>query len=79
MLHIYQNSRFGATRGIPKITSVMTMIKWLSDYQYSELVSSKASASKMGFITSPTGEGYADSYLNGDEYQPAMEFSPGTF
>ena len=79
MLHIYQNSRFGATRGIPKISSVMTMIKWLSDYQYSELVSSKASASKMGFITSPTGEGYADSYLNGDEYQPAMEFSPGTF
>jgi lambda family phage portal protein len=79
MLHIYQPERFGQTRGYPKIASIMVMLKWLNDYQLSELISSKASASKMGFITSPSGDGFAESYLNGDEYQPAMNFEPGTF
>jgi len=78
MMHIYQPERFGQTRGYPKIASVMTSIKWLNDYRLSELVASKVGASKMGFITSPSGDGYAESY-GGNEYLPQMNFEPGTF
>ena len=78
MMHIYQPERFGQTRGYPKIASVMTSIKWLNDYRLAELVASKAGASKMGFITSPSGDGYAESY-GGDEYLPQMNFEPGSF
>jgi len=78
MMHLYQPERFGQTRGYPKIASVMTSIKWLNDYRLAELVASKAGASKMGFITSPSGDGYAESY-GGDEFLPQMNFEPGSF
>jgi len=80
VLHIFQPQRFGQTRGYPyKLASVMTPIKWLQDFRLSELVASKAAASKMAFIRTPTGEdNVADSYLDEDGYMPAMNFEPAT-
>ncbi len=79
MLHIYVSERFGQTRGYPRIANVMTAIKWLQDFRYSELIASKSAASKMAFLKTETGDGYGDGYLDGDEgYMPTMDFSPGT-
>ena len=80
VLHIFQPQRFGQTRGYPyKLASTMTAIKWLQDFRLSELVASKAAASKMAFIRTPTGEeNVADTYLDEDGYMPAMNFEPAT-
>tara|TARA_R100000664_G_scaffold630_4_gene1856 strand:+ start:3847 stop:5343 length:1497 start_codon:yes stop_codon:yes gene_type:complete len=80
VLHIFQPQRFGQTRGYPyKLASTMTAIKWLQDFRLSELVASKAAASKMAFIRTPTGEdNVAESYLDEDGYMPAMNFEPAT-
>ncbi len=80
MLHLFEPTRFGQTRGYPsKLASVMTPLKWLQDFRLSELVASKSAASKMAFIRTPTGENdIAEGYLDDDGYMPTLNFEPGT-
>ena len=81
MLHLYSPDRFGQTRGYPKkLASTMTAIKWLQDFRLSELVASKAAASKMAFIKTPAGDSMTtESYLDGEAAtMPAMNFEPAT-
>jgi len=80
IIHIFDAQRFGQTRGYPyKLASTMTAIKWLQDFRLSELVASKAAASKMAFIRTPTGEdNVAEGYLDEDGYMPTMNFEPAT-
>jgi lambda family phage portal protein len=80
MLHLFEPTRFGQTRGYPsKLASVMTPLKWLQDFRLSELVASKSAASKMAFIRTPTGENdIAEGYLDEDGYMPTLNFEPGT-
>ena len=81
MLHIFDPDRFGQTRGYPKkLASTMTAVKWLQDFRLSELVASKAAASKMAFIKTPVGDSMTtESYLDGEAgTMPAMNFEPAT-
>ena len=78
-LHLFDSHRFGQVRGYPRIANVMTAIKWLQDFRYSELIASKSAAAKMAFLKTPTGDNYAEGYLDDDNaYMPTMDFSPGT-
>ena len=50
ILHIYDPERIGQSTGVPWLISSMTRLKNLSAYEESELVASRVSASKMGFL-----------------------------
>ena len=50
----------------------------LNGYYESELVASRVSSAKMGFFTSPTGDGYVGDDVQ-DQYMPIMNAEPGTF
>lgn len=58
IIHIYKQDRSYQTRGVPFLASIITQIKQLNGYLEAELIASRTSASKMGFFTSPDGEGF---------------------
>lgn len=76
--HCFIRQRPEQTRGYPFIAPVMTNIKMLNGYYESELVASRVSSAKMGFFTSPAGDGYVGDDAQ-DEYTPIMDAQPGTF
>jgi lambda family phage portal protein len=77
MLHCMVIDRAGQTRGVPWMSTAMTRLKMLGGYEEAELVAARVSASKMGFFTSPDGEGYT-----GDGQQGGVtvtDVAPGQF
>jgi lambda family phage portal protein len=78
MMHIYRPERAGQTRGVPWSVAAMPSMKMLHGYREAELVAARVAASKMGFFTSPTGDGFqADAFEN--TFTPIYEAEPGTF
>jgi lambda family phage portal protein len=56
---------------------VLTSLKMLNGYREAELVAARVGASKMGFFTSPQGDGFtADDKIDN---VPIMQADPGTF
>jgi len=78
IIHAFVRQRPEQTRGYPFAASVMSSIKMLNGYYESELVASRVSSAKMGFFTSPAGDGYVGDDVQ-DEYTPIMDAQPGTF
>lgn len=78
IIHAYIRQRPEQRRGVPFVASVMANIKMLNGYYESELVASRVSSAKMGFFTSPTGDGYVGDDVQ-DQYMPIMNAEPGTF
>lgn len=76
VIHIYDQERAGQTRGVPWLQSVAAPLKMLNGWREASLVNQRASASKMGFFTTPAGENFpADDY---DNEVPLIDFEPGT-
>lgn len=81
IMHIYRQERAGQTRGAPWSTAAINALKMLHGYREAELVAARTAASKMGFFTSPAGDGFmADDYEgeNGTG-SPIYSAEPGTF
>jgi lambda family phage portal protein len=77
ILHVYMSDRAQQSRGVPWMATALASLKMLHGYREAELVAARTSASKMGFFTSPAGDGFtADDY---DNQVPIMEAEPGTF
>jgi len=77
IIHCYIQERAGQTRGAPWMSNVLSRLKMLDGYEEATLVNARVAASKMGFFTSPEGDGFV-----GDDYDnnaPIMDASPGTF
>lgn len=75
IIHIYEQSRIGLSRGEPKMAPVIPSLKQLGALTEAQLVACRTGASKMGFFTSPSGDGFvADDYEND---VPIYEVSPG--
>ena len=78
LLHIFQCDRPHQTRGVPPLAASMNALKMLHGYREAELVASRVAACKMGFITTPDGDGYA-----GDDFEdtntPIMSAEAGSF
>jgi lambda family phage portal protein len=79
IIHIYIQERPYQTRGVPFLTPIMTQLKQLDAYLEAELVASRVSASKMGFFTSPDGEGYTGDGESVDGHNRLMNIEAGTF
>jgi lambda family phage portal protein len=78
ILHVYLPDRAQQTRGVPWMVSAIQSLKMLHAYREAELVAARTGASKMGFFTSPQGDGFNPDDLE-DSYTPIMNAEPGTF
>lgn len=85
IIHIYKRDRAGQTRGAPWGANAIRSLKMLHGYREAELVAARVGASKMGFFTSPAGDGFAaDGFEDGSggragEGAPIINAEPGTF
>jgi lambda family phage portal protein len=78
ILHVYMPDRAQQSRGVPWMATAIASLKMLHGYREAELVAARTAASKMGFFTSPGGDGFvADDYENNTV--PIMEAEPGSF
>lgn len=77
MIHAFLPERAMQTRGAPWMSPVIADLKMLNGYREAELVAARVGASKMGFFTSPTGDGFTPD--DTDNKVPIMEAEPGTF
>lgn len=77
VIHLYDPNRAGQTRGEPWISPALASIKQLGALREAAIVNARIGASKMGFFTSPTGDGFVADDLDGS--MPIMEAQPGTF
>ena len=77
VLHIYQRLRAGQTRGEPWITPSLSAIKQLDGWREASIVAARMGASKMGFFTSPSGDGFVADEMDGNV--PYISAEPGSF
>jgi len=77
VIHIYSPLRAGQTRGEPWMAPAMNAIKQLGALREAAIINARVGASKMGFFTSPEGDGFAPDDLDGG--MPVMSAEPGTF
>ena len=77
MIHVYMPLRAGQTRGETWFAPAMATMKQLNALREAAVVNARVGASKMGFFTSPSGDGFVADDL--DDAVPIMEAEPGTF
>jgi len=77
MIHIFMPLRAGQTRGEPWMAPAMASIKQLNGWREASIVAARMGASKMGFFTSPTGDGFVADDIDGNV--PIIDAQPGTF
>lgn len=78
IIHAYLPERAQQTRGVPIMATAIPSLKMLHGYREAELVAARVGASKMGFFTSPDGDGFVGDDTE-DSTVPIMEASPATF
>lgn len=78
IIHAFVRQRPEQTRGYPFVSAVMGNIKMLNGYYEAEITAARVSSAKMGFFTSPAGDGYVGDDMQ-DEYTPIMSAEPATF
>lgn len=76
IVHIYRPDRAGQSRGVPWMHTAMGTLRMIDAYAEAELVSARAAASKMGFISTPTGDDYTGDDKD-DDGNTITEFEPG--
>lgn len=77
VIHAYRHLRAGQTRGEPWLANVMFSLKQLGALREAAIINARIGASKMGFFTSPAGDGFVPDDL--DNNVPIMEVEPGSF
>lgn len=75
--HIYKQLRAGQTRGEPWLAPSMTALKQLDGFREASVINARVGASKMGFFTSPAGDGFTADDYDGDI--PIMQAEPASF
>ena len=76
MIHIFEQRRAGQTRGEPWAAAAIASIKQLDGFREASIVAARMGASKMGFFTSPSGDGFVADDLDGNI--PILDASPGS-
>ena len=77
VIHIFLPLRAGQTRGEPWMAPVMYAMKQLAGFREAAVINARIGASKMGFFTSPAGDGFVADAMDGQT--PIMDAEPGTF
>lgn len=80
IMHIYRVERAGQTRGVPWSAAAITSLKMLHGYREAELIAARTGAAKMGFFTSPAGDGFtADGFDDDANTVPIYDAEAGSF
>jgi len=78
IIHLYIPTRTHQSRGEPFMVSAMSAMKMMQAYREAEVIAARVGASKMGIMTTPSGDDFAsDGYEN--DYQPVIDVEPGSF
>jgi len=77
VIHVYMHNRAGQTRGEPWLASAIDSLKQLGALREASVINARIGASKMGFFTSPAGDGFTADEMDGEV--PIMSVEPGTF
>lgn len=77
VLHVFIQLRAGQTRGEPWLAPSINAIKHLSGFSEAAVINARIGASKMGFFTSPAGDGFVPDDIENNV--PIMDAEPGTF
>lgn len=78
MIHVFMPNRTHQSRGEPFMVSAMSALKMLGAYREAEVIAARISASKMGVITTPTGDDFVGDGLENNE-TPVIEVEPASF
>ena len=76
VIHVYKVLRAGQTRGEPWLSPSMPALKQLDGYREAAIVNARIGASKMGFFTSPSGDGFVADDMDGSV--PILSAEPGS-
>ena len=79
IIHAYMPTRAEQTRGVSLVATAMANVKMLNGYLEAEIVAARVGASKMGFFTSPDGDGYVGDGDYEDTFSPSMNAQAGVF
>ncbi len=77
VIHLFMPIRAGQTRGEPWTAGALSALKQLAGFREAAVVNARVGASKMGFFTSPAGDGFAADAM--DQNVPIMDAEPGSF
>lgn len=77
VIHAYVHKRAGQTRGEPWLAPAIGGLKQLGALREAAIINARIGASKMGFFTSPAGDGFVADEMDGAV--PIMSAEPGTF
>ena len=72
MIHLYMPTRTHQSRGEPFMVSAMSALKMLHAYREAEVIAARIGASKMGMLTTPTGDDFMGDGLEND-FQPVIQ------
>ena len=78
LLHLMMTHRPNQSRGVPWMSTAMTRLYNLGQYEEAEVVASRVSACKMGFFKPDGGEGYTGDDID-DVGNTISEASPASF
>jgi lambda family phage portal protein len=73
MLHSFMFRRINQNRGVPWMHTAMLRMGMLSKYEEAELIAARVGASKMGFITSKTGDEYTGEKTESGDLEMTVE------
>jgi len=76
IIHLRMTERPGQTRGVTWFAAAVKALHHLGGYQDAEVIRARATASLMGFITTPEGELVGDDVVEGER---VSNFEPGVF
>jgi lambda family phage portal protein len=76
VIHIFMPERIGQTRAVPWLTSVITTVHNLSEYERAHITRKRVQAASLGWIQSPDGELTADAVENN---QRLINTEPGSW
>lgn len=77
--HLFISDRPEQTRGIPWLVAAMLRLNNLGSYEEAAIIAARVGAAKMGFFTTPDGDGTGVSDTTGDDEELITEADPGTF
>lgn len=80
VLHIFDRERTDQGRGFPWLSTALTQLTHLKEYQKSELVAARIASAKMGFYTRPKGENELGEGVDENDLDALVtEVDPGMF
>ncbi len=82
MIHLFVSEYPEQARGIPWMHTAIRRLNMLGGYEEAELIAARIGASKMGFFTSPEGDGPTPSQMapdgmDGNDHELIDEVTPG--